>query len=66
MPDLTKLQKIMAISSREEVMNYLPNNSPASMIYPAGMIVEGIVIDKVNPKTVKEPALKVPRQREQE
>ena len=66
MPDLTKLQKIMAISSKEEVMNYLPNYYPASMIYPAGMIVDGLVIEKATPKPVKEPALKVPRQREQE
>ena len=66
MPDLTKLQKITAISSKEEIMNYLPEYYPASMIYPAGMIVDGLVIDKANPKTAKEPALKVPRQREQE
>ena len=65
MPDLTKLQKITAISSREEVMNYLPNYYPASMIYPAGMIVDGLVIEKANLKTSKEPALKVPRQREE-
>ncbi len=66
MPDLTKLQKITAISSKEEVMNYLPDYYPASMIYPAGMIVDGLVIDKASPKTAKEPTLKVPRQREQE
>ena len=65
MPDLTKLLKLVAISSKEEVMNYLPNSSPASMIYPAGMIVDGLVIDKANPKTEKEPVLKLPRQREQ-
>ena len=64
MPDLTKLQKITAISSKEEVMNTLSNYSPASMIYPAGMIVDGLVIEKTTPKTEKEPALKVPRQRE--
>ena len=64
MPDLTKLQKITAISSKEEVMNTLSNYYPASMIYPAGMIVDGLVIEKTTPKTEKEPALKVPRQRE--
>ena len=64
MPDLPKLQNVRAISSKEEVMNYLPNYYPASLIYPAGMIVDGLVIDKANPKTVKEPALKVPRQRD--
>lgn len=64
MPDLTKLQNVRAISSKEEVMNYLPNYYPASLIYPAGMIVDGLVIDKANPKTAKEPALKVPRQRD--
>lgn len=63
MPDLTKLLNIRAISSKEEVMNYLPNSYPASMIYPAGMIVDGLVIDKATPKTEKEPALKLPRQR---
>ena len=47
-------------------MNYLPDYYPASMIYPAGMIVDGLVIDKASPKTAKEPTLKVPRQREQE
>ena len=64
MPDLTKLLNLRAISSRENVMNFLPNNYPASMIYPAGMIVDGLVIDKAVPKTEKEPALKLPRQRE--
>lgn len=64
MPELTKLLKLVAISSKEEVMNYLPNAYPASMIYPAGMIVDGMVIEKANPKTEKEPALKLPRQRD--
>ena len=64
MPDLTKLLNLKAISSKEDVMNFLPNNYPASMIYPAGMIVDGLVIDKAVPKTEKEPALKLPRQRE--
>ena len=64
MPDLTKLQKITEISSKEEVMNHVSNYYPASMIYPAGMIVDGLVIEKTTPKTEKEPALKVPRQRE--
>ena len=66
MPDLTKLLKLVAISSKEEVMNYLPNYYPASMIYPAGMIVDGLVIDKATSKTEKEPVLKLPRQREKE
>ena len=35
------------------------------MIYPAGMIVDGLVIEKTSLKTEKEPALKVPRQREE-
>ena len=64
MPDLTKLLNLRAISSKEDVMNFLPNNYPASMIYPAGIIVDGLVIDKAVPKTEKEPALKLPRQRE--
>ena len=64
MPELTKLLKLVAISSKEEVMNYLPNAYPASMIYPAGIIVDGMVIEKANPKTEKEPALKLPRQRD--
>ena len=64
MPELTKLLRLVAISSKEEVMNYLPNAYPASMIYPAGMIVDGMVIEKANPKTEKEPALKLPRQRD--
>ena len=64
MPDLTKLLNLRAISSKEDVMNFLPNNYPASMIYPAGMIVDGLVIDKTVPKTEKEPVLKLPRQRE--
>ena len=64
MPELTKLLKLVAISSKEEVMNYLPNAYPASMIYPAGMIVDGMVIEKANLKTEKEPPLKLPRQRD--
>ncbi len=64
MPDLTKLQKLVAISSKEEVMNYFPNSYPASMIYPAGIIVDGMVIEKATSKVEKEPILKLPRQRE--
>lgn len=66
MPDMTRLQEIKAISSKEEVLNYLPNSYPASMIYPAGMIVDGLVIDKANPKTMKDPVIKAPAQRDQE
>lgn len=65
LPELTKLLKLVAISSKEEVMNYLPNNYPASMIYPAGMIVDGLVIEKAATKAEKEPVLTLPRQREQ-
>lgn len=64
MPDLNKLRDIRAISAKEEVMNYLPNFHPASMIYPSGMIVDGMVIDKATTKTEQEPVLKAPGQRE--
>lgn len=63
MPDLTKLLNLKAISSKEEVMNYFPNNYPASMIYPAGIIVDDLIIDKTMSKTEKEPALTLPRKR---
>ena len=63
LPDLTKLLKLVAISSKEEVLNYLPNNYPASMIYPAGVIVDGLVIEKATVKAEKEPVLTLPQQR---
>lgn len=63
LPDLTKLLKFVAISSKEEVLNYLPNNYPASMIYPAGVIVDGLVIEKTTVKAEKEPVLTLPQQR---
>ena len=63
LPDLTKLLKLVAISSKEEVLNYLPNNYPASMIYPAGIIVDGLVIEKATVKAEKEPVLTLPQQR---
>ncbi len=66
MPDLTKLLKLVAISSREDVMNYLPSYYPASIIYPAGIIVDGLVIDKATLKAEKEPVLKLPGQRDGE
>lgn len=63
LPDLTKLLKLVAISSKEEVLNYLLNNYPASMIYPAGVIVDGLVIEKATVKAEKEPVLTLPQQR---
>ena len=63
LPDLTKLLTLVAISSKEEVLNYLPNNYPASMIYPAGIIVDGLVIEKATVKAEKEPVLTLPQQR---
>ena len=65
LPDITKLQKTGAVSEEEEVLNYMSNQSPASIIYPAGMIVNGMVIDKASPKVVKEPVLTRPALREQ-
>lgn len=63
MPALSNLLKLSAISSEETVFNYFPNNYPASMICPSGVIIDGMVIDKASVKIEKAPALKLPRQR---
>lgn len=65
LPVLAKLQKINAVSQEEEVLNYLSNQSTASVIYPAAMIVDGMTVDKANPKVTKEPVLTLPGQRDQ-
>lgn len=63
LPDITKLTSLKGISSQERVKNYMFNNTPISAIYPAGMIVGDVEINRPTPKTEKAPAILPPLQR---
>ena len=62
-PELTKLMDLGGISSEEKVMNFMPNGVAASMIYPSGIIVKNIELNKSTPKIEKAPALTHPFKR---
>lgn len=62
-PDLMKLSSLKGISSKENVRNYELNNTPVSAIYPSGIIVGDVEINRPTPKAEKEPAIKAPLQR---
>lgn len=63
-PDLMKLMDLKGISSKENVMNFLPNSVPASLIYPSGIIVNDVEINKATPKIEKEPVIVNPAKRQ--
>ena len=62
-PDLGKMMDLKGISSEEKVMNYFPNGVPSSLIYPSGVILGDMEINRVTPKIEEEPVLKNPLQR---
>lgn len=64
LPDITKLAELIAVSSKENVKNYLPNGVFSSLIYPAGIIVKDVEINRTTPKIEKATVLKNPLQRE--
>jgi hypothetical protein len=51
------------IASEEKVMNFTPGGIPASLIYPAGIIMKNIELNRVTPKIEKTPALTHPFKR---
>jgi hypothetical protein len=63
LPELTKLMDLGGVSSEEKVMNFLPNGVPASLIYPSGVIVKNVELNKATPKMEKAPALVHPFKR---
>lgn len=63
LPDLTKLGSLKGLSSGERVRNYMFNNTPVSAIYPSGIIVGDVEINRPTPKTEKAPAIPAPLQR---
>lgn len=62
-PNLMKLMELKGISSKENVMNFLPNGVPASLIYPSGIIVNDVEINKATPQIEKEPVIVNPAKR---
>ena len=62
-PDLMKLSTLKGISSGERVVNYMMNNCPVSAIYPSGIIVNDVEINRPTPKMEKTPAIPAPLQR---
>lgn len=62
-PALTKLASLKGISSDERVKNYMLNNTPVSLIYPSGMIVGDVEINRPTLKTEKALAIPAPLQR---
>lgn len=63
MPNLTKLTSLKGISSKECVRNYELNNTPVSAIYPSGILVGDVEINRPTPKSEKAPAILPPLQR---
>lgn len=64
LPEVMKLTTLEGVSSKENVMSYLSNSCLTSLIYPAGIIVRDVEINKATPKVEKAPAILPPLQRE--
>lgn len=62
-PEWTKLTTLGAISAKEKVKNYTPDGIHVSVIYPSGMIVNDLEINRSIPKAEKAPAILPPLQR---
>jgi len=62
--NLAKMKRVLDISSKENVSNYILNRQVlSSLIYPASVLIEDVEINKSEPKKEKEPVLKFPLQR---
>ena len=62
--NLSKIKRVLDISSKENVSNYILNRQVlSSLIYPASILIEDVEINKSEPKKEKEPVLKFPLQR---
>lgn len=61
---LSKIKRVLEISSEEKVANYVLNGQVlSSLIYPSSILLEDIEISKRPVKAEKEPVLKFPLQR---
>lgn len=64
--DLAKIKRVLDISSKENVSNYILNQQVlSSLIYPSSIIIEDMEINKSELKKEKAPALQLPLQRAQ-
>lgn len=61
--NLAKIKRVLDISSKENVSNYILNRHAFFLIYPASVLIEDVEINKSEPKKEKEPVLKFPLQR---
>lgn len=62
--NLAKIKRVLDISSKENVSNYILNRQVlSSLIYPASILIEDVEINKSQPTKEKEPVLKFPLQR---
>ena len=62
-PKQDKLMSLGAISSGERVYNFLQSDSPVSLIYPEGMVVNGVELPRAVSKPEQTPAIPSPLQR---
>ena len=62
--NLPKMKRMLEISNKENVSNYMLNGEVlSSLIYPSAVLIEDVEISKVETKTEKEPVLVYPLQR---
>lgn len=62
--NLAKIKRVLDISSKENVSNYILNRQVlSSLIYPASVLIEDVEINKSETKKEKEPVLQFPLQR---
>ena len=61
---LPKIKRVLEISSKENVSNYILNDVLSSLIYPSAILIEDVEIGEVPLKTEKKPVLAYPLQRE--
>lgn len=62
--NLAKLKRVLQISSKENVSNYILNRQTlSSLIYPASILIEDVEINESKPSKEKTPALTYPLQR---
>ena len=63
--NLSKMKRMLQISSKENVSNYILNRQTlSSLIYPASILIEDVEINENKPSKEKEPALTFPLQRD--
>lgn len=62
--NLAKIKRVLEISSKENVSNYMMNGGVlTSLIYPSAMLIEDVEIGKIPLQTEKKPVLEYPLRR---